>query len=117
MRSPDADLGDLDRLGASALEEAGNICVGACLTAMHEMTGLKMLLSAPVLATDLVGALLDGLCMEFAVEPDQTLVVETKFHMRRQPVDGHLLLTFAPDGFQRIVERFEKEGMLPRSKG
>ncbi|HEX5438732.1 MAG TPA: chemotaxis protein CheC [Gemmatimonadaceae bacterium] len=71
-------LGDLEQ---SAIKEAGNILSGAYMNALSDFMGLMLLPSPPGLAVDMSAAVLTTAYMQFGVDRDLVLAVETQFFM------------------------------------
>ncbi|MBI4409403.1 MAG: chemotaxis protein CheC [Gemmatimonadetes bacterium] len=88
-------FGELER---SALTEAGNILVGAHLSALSDFLGLILLNSVPGLAIDLAAAILTSSYLNFGERADYVFCLDTLFRVDEgeHPLRGHLLLI--PDG-------------------
>lgn len=90
--------GNLDGLGemeASALMEVGNILASAFLSALSNLTGMRLVPSTPSLCCDMAGAVLDQVLIEIGAGGDNALVVETEFHgfsKAAEPLRGHFFL-------------------------
>lgn len=97
-------LRSFDEYEESALKELGNISTGAYLTALSELTELKLVHSTPALAVDMLGAVLNEVMIIQAEEADQAIIVETEFCIGKRVATGHLL--FVPDsvGMQKILK-------------
>lgn len=63
----------------SALSEIGNIIIGAYLSAMSNLTNLKIVTSVPYIAVDMAGAILSVPAIEFGKVGDKVLLIETQF--------------------------------------
>lgn len=63
----------------SALGEIGNIIIGAYLSAMSNLTSLKISSSVPYISIDMAGALLSVPAIEFGKLGDKVLLIETQF--------------------------------------
>lgn len=94
----------LDEMAASALKELGNICSGCYLSALCEMTRIKIVHSVPGLATDMLGAVLDEALSQLALRVDKVLILETEFGVEGERVCGHFLFLPNPEGLQALLE-------------
>jgi chemotaxis protein CheC len=70
---------DDPEMSLSALQELGNILSGAYLTALGDFTKLDFSPTVPVLAQDLVGAILSVGLIELSQVSDQAIVIKTSF--------------------------------------
>ena len=82
----------LDDLGQSILNEVGNILAGAFTNAITYMTGLKMRLSVPAFANDMLGAVISAALLEQGYFAEEVLVIETRFYDQDIILDGFLFL-------------------------
>ncbi len=71
--------GDFSEMELSALSEIGNIIIGAYLSAMSNLTNLKIASSVPYISIDMAGALLSVPAIEFGKLGDKVLLIETQF--------------------------------------
>ena len=71
--------GSFSDMELSALSEIGNIIIGAYLSAMSNLTNLKIASSIPYISIDMAGALLSVPAIEFGKLGDKVLLIETQF--------------------------------------
>ena len=83
------DLGEMD---ISALKEVGNIMVSAYVGAISQMTNMKIALSPPSIAIDMVGALLNVPAVEIEKYGDKALFIQDGFLNGENQVTSYLLL-------------------------
>ena len=83
------DLGEMD---ISALKEVGNIMVSAYVGAISQMTNMKIALSPPSIAIDMVGALLNVPAVEIEKYGDKALFIQDGFLNGDNQVTSYLLL-------------------------
>ena len=83
------DLGEMD---ISALKEVGNIMVSAYVGAISQMTNMKIALSPPSIAIDMVGALLNVPAVEIEKYGDKALFIQDGFINGSEQVTSYLLL-------------------------
>lgn len=94
----------LDELDISALKEVGNILSGASLTALSRFVDLNLLQSVPDTATDMLGALFDGLLAELGQLSDIVLVFRVSFSVESE-INGQLFFLFDANSSAKILAR------------
>lgn len=87
---------DLDKMELSTIQEIINILNGAYLSTISEMTGLTIYASAPMLATDMAGAILNLPAIEIGKTSDSSIFIATDFDVENTAFSGNFL--FAPTG-------------------
>jgi len=87
----EADL-DFDEMSSSVLTEIGNILAGSYLSALSNMTNLRIMPDVPALAMDMAGAILSGPAIEFGKTSDTVLYIENVFTDGHDSVIGDLFL-------------------------
>jgi chemotaxis protein CheC len=95
------DLGEMD---ISAIEEVGNIMVSAYMNAISQMTNLKIALSPPSIAIDMVGALLNVPAVEIEKYGDKALFIQDGFINDTNQVTSYLLLIPEVGYLQKIFK-------------
>lgn len=83
---------NLDEMTCSVLNEIGNILAGSYLSALSDMTGLKIVPDVPALAMDMAGAILSVPAIEFGKTSDTVLYIENIFMDGQDSVIGDLFL-------------------------
>lgn len=91
----------------SALNEFGNIAIGAYLSALSELTGFTLLCSIPSVATDMLGALLDEVLIETSQTSDIVVLIDSAFLINEKKYEGYFLLIFEPDSLDKLFEKFK----------
>jgi CheC-like family. len=81
-----------DEMTCSVLTEIGNILAGSYLSALSDMTGLKIVPDVPALAMDMAGAILSVPAIEFGKNSDTVLYIENVFMDGKDSVIGDLFL-------------------------
>lgn len=87
----EADL-DFDEMSSSVLTEIGNILAGSYLSALSNMTNLRIMPDVPALAMDMAGAILSVPAIEFGKTSDTVLYIENVFTDGHDSVVGDLFL-------------------------
>lgn len=86
------DVGkEFDSIQLSALNEIGNIITGAYLSALSDLTRLKIISSVPSLQIDMAAAILSIPAIEFSKIGDKVLLIETRFD-DETAIDGYFVL-------------------------
>jgi chemotaxis protein CheC len=93
-------LNDYDK---SALKEIGNIMTGAYLYALTKLTGYNVLSSVPILANDMVGAILNTALLEFGIIGDYALFIQTQFSLTQRKINGHFFLVPDPGALDVLL--------------
>ncbi len=95
-------LSDLD---ISALKETGNIVLGNCLTAISNWLKVRFWESVPKFSSDLLGAIINDLLINFALKTDYVLVLKTEFMVESQKISGSFVLMFEREGYELILRK------------
>jgi chemotaxis protein CheC len=95
----------LTPMNESAIKEVGNILTGAYLTALSNMTGLRLMPSVPMAAVDFAGALLNYGLLQSGYEDDATLLIETAFLQGEEVIKAHCFFLPDPEGYTEILNR------------
>lgn len=93
----------IDEFGKSALKELGNVTAGAYLTALSKVTGIKTSYSVPNYASDMLGAVIDGVLIHLSLEAKDAMVIEAEFMIGKDVVRGNILFLPEPKGLEIIL--------------
>ncbi|HHV60374.1 MAG TPA: chemotaxis protein CheC [Clostridiaceae bacterium] len=102
-----ADNAEFSEIEVSALKETGNILASSYLSALSELTGIKVYPSVPDISIDMAGAILSVPAIEFGKLGETVLYIETEFSEGCTRVVGDFFLV--PD--------IESYGVLMRALG
>ena len=94
--------GEFSEMELSALSEIGNIIIGAYLSAMSNLTNLKITSSVPYISIDMAGALLSVPAIEFGKLGDKVLLIETQFG-ELDFVNGYFLMVPELESYDAIL--------------
>lgn len=83
---------DLDEMDISAIKEVGNIMVSSYMGAISMLTNMRIALSPPGIAIDMVGALLNVPAVEIEKYGDKALFIQDGFIDGENQVTSYLLL-------------------------
>ena len=86
----------------SALSEIGNIIIGAYLSAMSNLTNLKIVTSVPYISVDMAGAILSVPAIEFGKVGDKVLLIETQFG-ELDLINGYFLMVPELESYDVIL--------------
>ena len=95
-------------IGASAMQELGNILSGSYLSALSDFTNLKIYPTVPSLCVDMVGAIISFGLVEVSHYSDYVIVIDTAINeeevINEESVKGHFFLLPDPDSFEVIFQ-------------
>ncbi|WP_153720414.1 chemotaxis protein CheC [Sporosarcina cascadiensis] len=115
MNEPDFTFTDVEDLGlgASALQELGNILSGSYLSALSDFTSLNIYPTVPSLSVDMVGAIVSFGLIEVSQYSDEVIVIETEILQEGEQgvssLAGHFFLLPDPPSYRTI---FSSLGVL-----
>lgn len=101
------DMSDTEReaLNISALKEVANILIGSYISAISEMTGLKIDASVPDLVFDMAGAVMNLLAVAYGEFGDNVLFMETEFCDQSDSLFGHFFLIPDVESYRTLTEK------------
>ncbi|SHF36746.1 chemotaxis protein CheC [Desulforamulus putei DSM 12395] len=83
---------ELDEMGESVVKEIGNVLTGSFLSAISSMTGLTMIPTVPMFATDMLGAVLSASLVAGGYVEEHILTIETLLFENQEQIKGHFFL-------------------------
>jgi chemotaxis protein CheC len=89
-QSPDSL--DFDELELSALQEVGNVTIGAFLNEVGRHLDEPVHPTVPVAVMDMAGAILDGVLADLTMDADELLAARTSFINGGETIEGALLV-------------------------
>lgn len=95
---------ELDEMDMSALSEIGNILASSYINSLSALTGLKLTISVPSLATDMAGAILSVPAIQYGHIADHVLFIETQFQEGDKKVTGNLFMIPEIDSFKKLLK-------------
>jgi chemotaxis protein CheC len=104
LMSLDESSDQLSEMEVSALQEVGNILAGSYLSSLSSLTGLKLIVSVPSLASDMAGAILSVPIILFGQVGDKVMLIETDFIEGTQHVKGNFFLVPDEDSFEILLK-------------
>ncbi len=94
---------EYNEITLSALKEVGNILTGSYLSALSNLTGLRIMPDVPALAIDMAGAILSVPAIELGKTTDTVLYIETEFIQGTDKVIGDFFLVPDADSYIRLL--------------
>ncbi len=99
------DRAEFDEMDRSALEEIGNILAGSYISSLSALADMKITISVPALAIDMVGAVLSVPIIQFGQMGDSVMLIETRFFEGDTQVKGYFLLIPDMGSFTKLLEK------------
>lgn len=86
----------------SAMNEVGNIITGAYLNSLASMTNMTIYPSVPELMLDMAGAILSVPAIEFGLQGDKLLLIQSQFFDEIE-INGYFILIPDTDSYVKIL--------------
>ena len=101
-----ADKMDRDSiLYQSALQELGSILCGAYLSALSQIVREKFIASVPIMACDMLGALLDFVLLEIGQVAEEVLLIDTELIVADKRMEcSQLFLPQQPESLKDLLK-------------
>ena len=96
--------GQFSEMENSALMEIGNMLGGAFMSSISDFTKLKIELSIPALAIDMIGAILTYPLIEFGYEGENILFIETSLYDGSKKINSDLLMIPDQESYKKILD-------------
>jgi len=94
----------LDGMAESAVMEIGNVLTGSFVSALGQMTGLRIVTAVPLFAFDMLGAVLTSLVVAAGHVEDPVLVIETElFPQWEDKIRGYFFLIAESGSINRLM--------------
>lgn len=105
MGDENADISTLNEINTSLLQEIANIMSGSYLGAISELAGLKIDMSVPYLAVDMLGAVMNIPAVEFGEIGDKVLLIEEQIIGNDNNFDSYLVLIPTPESLKKLLNK------------
>ncbi len=99
----------LSELKLSAIKEIGNILGSAYINSISTLTGLRIDISVPYVAIDMVGALMSVPIIEFGSLGDKVMFIEESFSAEENNLQSNIIMFAEIDTIKIIMERLGLE--------
>lgn len=103
------DLEEFDEIDHSVLCETGNILAGSYLSALNQLTGLKLDMSIPQIAIDMAGAILSYPAIEFIYNDNTMLFIKTVFKDVNGYLNGNYILILDHEAYSSVIRSLGAE--------
>ncbi len=107
LKRPAGETKYLKEIDCSAVKEVGNILTGSFLTTFSEFLNILLIHSVPLIAYDMVGAILESLAIEFGMEEDSIFCIQTKFEDQSLDIGGSFILVFDSKFLDIIIKKID----------
>jgi chemotaxis protein CheC len=87
-----ADSLEFDEMEVSALQEVGNVTIGAFLNEVGRHLDEPVHPTVPVAIADMAGAILDGVLADLTMDSDELLAAHTSFINNGETIEGAVLV-------------------------
>ncbi len=98
---------ELREMQISAMKEMANILIGSYITAISELTNLKIEASVPDLVFDMAGAVMNLLAVTSVNCGDNVMFMETEFIDNDQSLYGHFFLIPDAESYKTLIRQME----------
>ena len=99
-----------EAMETTAVEELGNIVLGAFLSAISNFTGLVLVPVPPKHVTDMFDAILDGFLAKLCLQRKDAVLFKTRFKCGEEIAQG-MLIVFMSEKLQNLLVQKGKEWM------
>ena len=100
------DLNALDELHVSLFKEIANIMAGSYISALAEMTGLKISTTVPDLAIDMAGAILSVPLIHFENVYGQILLIQNSFSVDSKEYNSSIFFFLEDESITKLMKQF-----------
>ena len=87
----------------SALQEVGSILCGSYLSALSQIVREKFIASVPMMACDMLGAMLDFVLLEVGQVAEEVLLIETELIVSEQKLECSQLFLPKPESLKELL--------------
>lgn len=102
LNQPSGQISLQDEMLQSSLKETANILCGSYVAVLADMTKLNILISAPTLAVDMVGAILDFIFIQIARYSEEALCIKTEIKVSQVNLEGLFLLFPSVESLNKV---------------
>ena len=96
---------EMDEMQISAVTEIGNILMASYVNAIAEMIGLKVLISVPGVAINMMGGMITVPMATYCYEAEKIMMIEGQFSFDDQMHENNLLLIPDVNSLKTILSR------------
>ncbi len=89
----------------SALTEIANIIIGSYLSSLCTLTDMDIKPSVPVIAMDMLGAIMNIIAVQYGQIGDSVLLLSTRFSDMEKELAGNLFLVPDYESYKRLIKK------------
>lgn len=97
------NVGEMDEMSYSALQEVANIMAASYVNAIAELTGFSINITVPSMCVDMLGAILSVPAIHYANISDKIIYIEDKFSGKDLNAPNHILLIPDVESLNKIM--------------
>lgn len=97
------NVGEMDEMSYSALQEVANIMAASYVNAIAELTGFSINITVPSMCVDMLGAILSVPAIHYANISDKIIYIEDKFSGKDLDAPNHILLIPDVESLNKIM--------------
>ncbi len=90
-------------MGLSAVKEIGNILIGSYVSSLEMLAGEKIRYTLPELSIDMAGTILSVPCVEFGMDSDRLLLIESDFAVDGLLINGHIMVLSVTGNYEHLL--------------
>lgn len=103
------DLLSLDDNDISALSEIGNIMASSYVSAIAQLAGMEIIVEAPVLTVDMLGAVMSVPAIEFGEVSDKLLFIDKSLKIDEVSIKSNMMLIPTVDSLSKLLGKLGVE--------
>lgn len=101
---PEKTKQNLDEMGKSLIKETGNILAGSFVSAISNLTGLKIQTNVPQFAFDMLGATLSSALVLHNYVEDRVLIIETNLIASQAEMKGYFFFLATRESLNKLFQ-------------
>ncbi len=107
MHEEVASMDELDDMAVSVIGEVGNLVSSYFLSTLSDYTGMSLSPSPPMVAQDMVGAIVSSALLMLERAPEEILYIETEITDKTSKIEGYLMLFTDEDSLESLLHTIE----------
>lgn len=105
LNRPFTEYSQLSQMDISALNEVGNIMISSYVNALSTLAGVKISLSVPEIAVNMLGGILSVPMAEFGYQTDRLMMIRGKFIIDEKELDSDLIMLPDIDSLNYLMKK------------
>lgn len=95
---------ELDEMGESVVKEIGNVLTGSFISAIGTMTQLNMVPTVPMMAADMLAAVLSTALVAGGYVEEHIMMIETVLFEDQEEIKGHFFLITKEEALNKLFD-------------